>query len=64
MREKHLFKLTSLLIALLMGLAMVVSCSKDDGDDNGTNQNQYLSVNGTMWKFLSNWAWDSERSEN
>ena len=64
MKEKHLWKLASLLIAMLMGLAMVVSCSKDDGDDNGTNQNQYLSVNGTMWKFLSNWAWDSERSEN
>ena len=64
MREKHLWKLASMLIAVLMGLAMVWSCSKDDEDDNGTNQNQYLSVNGTMWKFLSNWAWDSERSEN
>ena len=39
MREKHLFKLTALLIAVLMGLAMVVSCSKDD-DDGGQSSSQ------------------------
>ena len=64
MKEKHLFKLASLLIAMLMGLAIVMSCSKDDGGEGGTNQDQYLSVNGTMWKVLANWNWDLERSEN
>ena len=64
MREKHLFKLASLLIAMLMGLAIVMSCSKDDGGEGGTNQDQYLSVNGTMWKVLANWNWDLDRSEN
>ena len=30
MKEKHLWKVASVLIAMLMGLAMVVSCSKDN----------------------------------
>ena len=37
MREKHLWKLASMLIAVLMGLAMVWSCSKDDEDGGGQN---------------------------
>ena len=32
MREKHLFKFATMLIAVLMCLAMIMSCSKDDDD--------------------------------
>ena len=49
MKGKHLWKLASLLIAMLMGLAMVVSCSKDDGDDNGG------SSSGNLQKYVGTW---------
>lgn len=49
MREKHLWKLASLLIAVLVGLAMVWSCSKDDGDDNGG------SSSGNLQKYVGTW---------
>lgn len=49
MREKHLWKLASLLIAVLVGLAMVWSCSKDDGDDNGG------SSSGNQQKYVGTW---------
>ena len=49
MKEKHLFKLASLLIAVLVGLAMVWSCSKDDGDDNGG------SSDGNLQKYVGTW---------
>lgn len=45
MREKHLFKLTSLLIALLMGLAMVMSCSKDEDEGNGNENGNSIETN-------------------
>ena len=35
MKEKHLWKVASVLIAMLMGLAMVGSCSKDDDEGGG-----------------------------
>ena len=49
MREKHLFKLATMLIAVLVGLAMVWSCSKDDGDDNGG------SSSGNLQKYVGTW---------
>ncbi len=49
MKEKHLWKLASLLIAVLVGLAMVWSCSKDDGDDNGG------SSSGNLQKYVGTW---------
>lgn len=49
MREKHLFKFATMLIAVLMGLAMVWSCSKDDGDDNGG------SSSGNQQKYVGTW---------
>ena len=49
MKEKHLWKLASLLIAVLVGLAMVWSCSKDDGDDNGG------SSDGNLQKYVGTW---------
>ena len=40
MKEKHLFKLASMLLVILMSLAMVMSCSKDDDEPNkGNNEN-------------------------
>ena len=60
MKEKQLFKLTALLIALLMGLAMIVSCSKDDGDatppenpyKDGYYPDQKVSSNPTAYGFV------------
>ena len=49
MKEKHLFKLASLLIAMLMGLAMVVSCSKDDGDDNEKVPDELKGIVGSWY---------------
>ena len=49
MKEKHLWKVASVLIAMLMGLAMVWSCSKDDGDDNGG------SSAGDLQKYVGTW---------
>lgn len=46
MREKHLWKLASMLIAVLMGLAMVVSCSKDDEDGNGNGNGNHTETDG------------------
>ena len=37
MKERHVFKVATMLIAVLMGLAMVMSCSKDDDDGGGNN---------------------------
>ena len=49
MKEKHLWKVASVLIAMLMGLAMIVSCSKDDGDGNGG------SSDGNLQKYVGTW---------
>ncbi|MBO4215536.1 MAG: hypothetical protein J5888_04305 [Bacteroidaceae bacterium] len=49
MKEKHLWKIASLLIAVLVGLAMVMSCSKDDGDGNGG------SSSGDLQKYVGTW---------
>ena len=49
MKEKQLWKIASVLIAMLMGLAMIASCSKDDGDDNGG------SSAGDLQKYVGTW---------
>ena len=49
MKRKHVFKYATMLICALMGLAMAVSCSKDDnggggssGSGNSDNYSQYV----------------------
>lgn len=60
MKEKHLWKVVTLFIAMLMGLAMIVSCSKDDGDatppenpyKDGYYPDQKVSSNPTAYGFV------------
>lgn len=55
MREKHLSKFATMLIAVLMCLAMIMSCSKDDDDKSvksGENNDNKVELMGS-WTLIS-----------